>query len=472
MTLSKWIVCAVHSLRAYPISRPSNRRGCVLPAALQRPPPRRCVSDGRSNGRARGGGSSSKGELTAQSASRRSPSRLARIDKGDDRPPEDRIVGIYDVAFPRVPSDVPVPRPPESFVADPAGYLTPAETSRLNNLCRELREDTGAELAVAALEDLHPESDYLGRNWHDQDKHRAYGEFARELFDHWGVGRKDVNDGALIVVFRSGKRVETVTGRGLALRSPLLWDKGLKMIQEDRMVPSFVSGDYDEGILAGAQEIARAVRHSSPVSSAGGGHGDGGGGGWEGFGGGRSQKGGPGTDASLFPPLALLVLFFTGALALDEERSARRCRECGAVAEVVAEGSPSDIERALVDLLTPCEKIERRLGSVSFRLLHCSRCGKTTAGRRWNALSAAKECHECGCCSKHRIVRETIPSTTSQPGERVIETSCENCGRKAAWVESTPRLRRRKSTSTRGGSGGSGFGGGTSSGGGSASSSW
>ena len=94
------------------------------------------------------------------------------------------------------------------WTCDPIGLLSEAEAQHVNSQLSALRRDTGAEVAVVLVEDI--------THWYPwETKLRGYGSLAKDLFDRWGIGRRGHNDGVLLMLFRSGRRVEVKTGAGV-----------------------------------------------------------------------------------------------------------------------------------------------------------------------------------------------------------------------------------------------------------------
>ena len=68
----------------------------------------------------------------------------------------------------------------------------------------------GVQCAVVLLEDVSPSDGGLQR----------FRQFGTRLFNHWGVGSNQSNDGLLILFFREARRLEMITGQvwsGLSL---------------------------------------------------------------------------------------------------------------------------------------------------------------------------------------------------------------------------------------------------------------
>ncbi|MEV4703982.1 TPM domain-containing protein [Actinoplanes sp. NPDC049316] len=84
------------------------------------------------------------------------------------------------------------------------------------------------------------------------------------LFNSWGVGKKDKNNGVLLVVAVDDHRVRLETGRGVTKR---LTDREAKAIVDDVVTPRFAEEDYLHGVLAGLDEVRRELGHSIPADA-------------------------------------------------------------------------------------------------------------------------------------------------------------------------------------------------------------
>eukprot|EP00550_Attheya_septentrionalis_P002048 CAMPEP_0198290586 /NCGR_PEP_ID=MMETSP1449-20131203/8389_1 /TAXON_ID=420275 /ORGANISM="Attheya septentrionalis, Strain CCMP2084" /LENGTH=446 /DNA_ID=CAMNT_0043989101 /DNA_START=269 /DNA_END=1609 /DNA_ORIENTATION=- len=395
-------------------------------------------------------------------------------------------------AYPSVPSDVIQPSPPDTWISDTSCYIdapipsdsiikassthapitgqdekvasgsTMSRTDKLNNLLRQLKLDTGAEFAIVALDDLGRDHAY-GSN-----PDQAYGKFCRDLFDEWGVGRKDVNDGMLLVVFRRGRRVELVNGKGLAERSSRLRNEGLFNVQSHVMRPLFRQDDFGGAIEAGALELVDAIRTSSPTSlvqssSTSNKQGfSGGGGSYQEEGSSSGKK-----DERGFWMLWAVLAGVMGMANYINGHKGLKCRKCGAQTN---EATNNMSDKDLEDFLSPCEKKEQELGSCSFELRHCPQCNTNDYVRMPVFASVYHDCSACGCCTATHQNHETVAPTYISKGQGAAKVACHHCDHHDLQIYSISKLEHGKSSSSS--DGGDGFSGGSSAGGSSAGTSF
>lgn len=125
-------------------------------------------------------------------------------------------------------------------VNDFAGILNDADEKQINTKLTKLRSDTGVEMVVVTLASL---SDY--------SEGRSLEAYATGLFNYWGVGNADRNDGILILVVPDDRVMRIELGKAFAQD----WDRTAMRIVDDSFLPPFRDGDYPAGILTGTQAV-------------------------------------------------------------------------------------------------------------------------------------------------------------------------------------------------------------------------
>lgn len=133
------------------------------------------------------------------------------------------------------------------FVSDPAGVLSPEATGRIDRMIRELRRTTTAEFAVVLVDEA--DTDDLDR-------------FATDLFTAWGLGRKDNDNGVLLLISRDQRRAVIRTGRGM---EGVLTDAMCNRVIRNVMAPEFREGRYDEGTVAAVAAIRNRLEDPDNV---------------------------------------------------------------------------------------------------------------------------------------------------------------------------------------------------------------
>jgi uncharacterized protein len=77
-------------------------------------------------------------------------------------------------------------------------------------------------------------------------------DYGYRLGRHWGIGQKDKDNGAILIVAPSERKVRIEVGRGL---EPHLTDAMSRLIIDSRILPAFRRGDYSGGIRAGLEDM-------------------------------------------------------------------------------------------------------------------------------------------------------------------------------------------------------------------------
>ncbi len=82
-------------------------------------------------------------------------------------------------------------------------------------------------------------------------------EFSIRVAEAWRIGQKGPDNGAILLIAKAEKKIRIEVGRGLEGK---LTDLVSGRIIRDQMAPRFKAGDFDGGVLAGVQAVARVVR--------------------------------------------------------------------------------------------------------------------------------------------------------------------------------------------------------------------
>ncbi|WP_416385467.1 TPM domain-containing protein [Tsuneonella sp. CC-YZS046] len=81
-------------------------------------------------------------------------------------------------------------------------------------------------------------------------------DYGYQLGRHWGIGDKERNDGALLIVAPNERKVRIEVGYGL---EPVLTDGMSSLIINQAIIPRFRQGDMPAGIEAGTDAIIRQL---------------------------------------------------------------------------------------------------------------------------------------------------------------------------------------------------------------------
>jgi uncharacterized protein len=131
---------------------------------------------------------------------------------------------------------VPVP-PLKGRVTDLTGTLKPEQVASLEQLLRSFEARKGSQIAVLIVPTTAPET---------------VEQYALRVGEQWKIGRKKVDDGALLVVAKNDRRLRIEVGYGL---EGAITDVTSKRIIDEDITPKFKSGDFAGGISAGVNRM-------------------------------------------------------------------------------------------------------------------------------------------------------------------------------------------------------------------------
>ncbi len=133
------------------------------------------------------------------------------------------------------------------LVTNPDGVLSSAVTDSLNALLVPLKEQGLAEVAVVAVNSI-GDADPV--------------DFRHQLFNHWGLGNEEADNGLLVLLVVEQGAIEIETGYGV---EGLLPDALCKRVIENLMIPHFREGDFDSGMLEGVGAMALVLQGADPA---------------------------------------------------------------------------------------------------------------------------------------------------------------------------------------------------------------
>lgn len=122
-------------------------------------------------------------------------------------------------------------------VVDQAELLSPAQEAELTRKLEALQRASSRQLVVATVSSL-------------QDN--PIEDYGYQLGRHWRIGQEGANNGVILLVAPTEKRVRIEVGYGL---EPILPDALSSQIIEQQILPRFRANDYPGGIIAGTDAI-------------------------------------------------------------------------------------------------------------------------------------------------------------------------------------------------------------------------
>lgn len=135
-----------------------------------------------------------------------------------------------------------LPARPAGPVYDGASVISDAIEAQIDAKLRALSEETGKTLIVATVPSLGGDE---------------IDDYAVQLFETWGIGDKEKDEGALILVAPNERRARIEVGFG---SEAVLPDALAGRIIDQQMIPNFKAGKYGEGILEATIAVEQQLR--------------------------------------------------------------------------------------------------------------------------------------------------------------------------------------------------------------------
>jgi uncharacterized protein len=126
-------------------------------------------------------------------------------------------------------------------VVDQTGTLSSSDIAALSQKLRDFEARKGSQIAVLIVPTTQPET---------------IEQFSIRVAEAWKIGRKKVDDGAILVVAKNDRHLRIEVGYGL---EGALTDVTSRRIIDEDVTPKFRSGDFAGGISAGIDRMMRVV---------------------------------------------------------------------------------------------------------------------------------------------------------------------------------------------------------------------
>jgi len=131
--------------------------------------------------------------------------------------------------------------PLKARVADTARLLLPQQAAALEQKLAAFEARKGSQIAVLTVPTTQPE---------------AIEQYGIRVAEAWKLGRKGVDDGALLLIAKDDRKLRIEVGHGL---EGALNDATAKRIIDEYVVPPFKQGDFNAGINAGVDRMIKVI---------------------------------------------------------------------------------------------------------------------------------------------------------------------------------------------------------------------
>src|SRR6184192_3107736 len=126
-------------------------------------------------------------------------------------------------------------------VVDQTGTLSSGDIAQLTQTLADLEKRKGSQIAVLIV----PTTDG-----------EAIEQFSLRVAEAWKIGRKKVDDGALLVIAKNDRHLRIEVGYGV---EGALTDAATKRIIDEDITPKFKAGDFAGGVSAGINRMIRLI---------------------------------------------------------------------------------------------------------------------------------------------------------------------------------------------------------------------
>jgi uncharacterized protein len=130
----------------------------------------------------------------------------------------------------------------EDRVTDVAKVLSVSDRERLISMLARYESETFHQIAVLTIPTLSGES---------------IESFSLRVANSWGLGQKDLDNGILVILAMSERKVRIELGLGM---EKFITNSTAQSIITNSMVPAFRKGDYAGGLQAGLEQLMKEGR--------------------------------------------------------------------------------------------------------------------------------------------------------------------------------------------------------------------
>ncbi len=148
-----------------------------------------------------------------------------------------------------IPAVLAIDYKPLNYVSDYAEIIDDATEAEINALAQAIEENTTAEIAVLTIDSLEQDID----------------SFAVDTFEQWGIGKRDVSNGLLMVIAVQDREWRIEVGYGL---EGAITDAQAGRVGRARFVDNFRAGEYGKGVYEAVLDVKALIEKDPSVISA------------------------------------------------------------------------------------------------------------------------------------------------------------------------------------------------------------
>ena len=139
------------------------------------------------------------------------------------------------------------------YVTDPAGYMSGHARDEANKRLAQLRDSSSVEMAIVILPNI---------------GNMDIFDFSQKLATRWGIGKRDKNNGMLVLFDMGDHQVRIHPGKGM---EGIFTDVACTHMIREQVIPNMKTGDIDDAVLDlvdRVQEVLTDPEAAAEVQSA------------------------------------------------------------------------------------------------------------------------------------------------------------------------------------------------------------
>lgn len=128
---------------------------------------------------------------------------------------------------------------PRGWVNDYEAIFSKEEVAVMDSLISEFEKKTTIEITIVTVK----------KEWVTAEH---FDDLVNSIAQNWGIGKAGKDNGIVIGLSKSVRRIRITTGPGVQLKLP---DDEVKWIIDNEMIPEFKNGNFYEGARKGLEKI-------------------------------------------------------------------------------------------------------------------------------------------------------------------------------------------------------------------------
>jgi len=320
--------------------------------------------------------------------------------------------------------EVPNPRYENGgWVTDMADILNTDTETELNGIISHFEETNGSEIAVVTV--------------FNTPSTESSEVFATELFNYWGIGKANINNGILLLISLDENYYEIQIRTGTGLKD-ILPDQEVQKIIDTQIVPQYKHDRFNIGTLKGTNALIRTLNSEvlkDPASEVI-----------------KDQS----RHWSIFPLVGLgITLLAGGIVRFRQQRNKVFVKPSKNIAlqridnrEVHCAKCHKPMERTKDIDLTSAQLVAKKLGAINYRGYKCPSCSKDANTYSIVAYySSSDRFEDCPECKELTVVKtgEVLETATrNSKGKFLSKKKCHHCDYQTEKITDTPRFKQSK----------------------------